>query len=504
MLNIQTLINMLRLLYIEAYLKDSLGNSAKTITSLLSEHKPKDEITDLKMEGLVAVLKEMLQHDFVRPMTEQTYKYGLEMNIGKDEDIFKIIFSIPEEIEDLKAEAFNLRRSLTRQDKLTKLRTGFTRAYAELNGDEEIPDFGAFIQKTVEHLEDNNPDKTSDSAIIDSVDLGDSSALEAMMERVNEASRDRGVWKTQWQKFNDMTQGGLRSGQINFFNALQHNYKSGLTLTTFLSLPLLNPPKPSERKGKPTLVWVSFEDPLVKIFGDAFSYLKVWENPDCNRVNLDEYSAKEMSDYIQNFYKDTGYDVKFFRIDPSDFSFRALFDFLTDLEIKGASLRVVGLDYISHIPRVGCSDKGAMGADVRELVRRIKNWMEARDILCMSPHQLSSGAKALKREGLPDHELVAKVVNNGYTADSSQIDQELDLEVAMNIVKINGKSYLNVGRGKHKLNSVIDDPEKLNFYLPFPDNGNKIPPDVYPDKAVDCIGFHDIKNIPSEDEISFT
>jgi len=277
---------------------------------------------------------------------------------------------------------------------------------------------------------------------------------------------------------NDMLQGGFRDGQLAVINGLQHSYKSGFTLSTFISLLLLNPPKPSKRKGKPTAVWMSMEDDMRKVMGDVYGMLKMFDNPNHPRINLEDEDPEEMAKYVIKRLEETGYDVKFFRIDSSDYSYKALFEFLTKIEMKGGSIRITGIDYIANIPKTGCSTTGATGADTRELFRRIRNWVQARGILTLSPHQLNTQAKQMIKDGLPRYELVPRVLKNGYTADSSQIDQELDIELCVNPFEKDGKDYLMVGCGKHKLNSVIEDKRKLIFILPFPENGNKIPQNI--------------------------
>jgi len=318
-----------------------------------------------------------------------------------------------------------------------------------------------------------------------------------IFNKIKNDSDPKGVWKTHLSGMNDMLQGGMRDGQLVFINGTQHSYKSGLSLTTFLSLGLLNEPRPSKKPGKPTLVWLSMEDDMRKVMGDVYGYLKVFDDSDHPRVELKDICPDEATEFVTSRLNASSFDFQFFKIDSSDFSFRALFDFLTKLEMEGASLRVVGIDYIANIPKTGCSKNGALGADTRELVRRIRNWMQARNILCISPHQLNTQAKQLIKDGLPGHELVPKVLKNGYTADSSQIDQELDIEIAINPFTYKERDFLMVGCGKHKLNSVIDDRSKLIFITEFPTNGNKIPPDVKDGQESRC--WAKLEDIPDVD-----
>lgn len=86
----------------------------------------------------------------------------------------------------------------------------------------------------------------------------------------------------------------------------------------------------------------------------------------------------------------------------------------------------------------------------------------------MTPHQLSTEAKMLTRQGVES--FVKEIANKGYYDSCRTIDQEVDLEVAIHIEKVNGRSYLTMQRGKHR--KVTPTPQKdLYCVLPFHDIG---------------------------------
>jgi hypothetical protein len=327
-------------------------------------------------------------------------------------------------------------------------------------------------------LELNNPAAVSEKALIGSLSLTDVDSVTKVAEDVITESSADGLWTTYLTGINNMTQGGFRDGQLAYIEALQHNNKSGLLLGLLATLPFLNKPRPSERPGIPTIVLFSFEDSLTKILGDLYGIIKMYQNPNHDRIELDELHPDEIKHTILEAYKDTGWDFVVHRIDPSDFTYNDLFNFVNELEIKGASVRELGMDYLSQISKGGCIKDGPMGTDLRDLIKRVKNWIASKDIMGISAHQLNQAAKRLKQEGVPDHEFLEKIVGLGYTEASGQIDQELDLEILINLIKANGKTYMGVTRGKHKLNSVIKNHEDLSFVVKLPDNGNKLAPDV--------------------------
>ena len=89
-------------------------------------------------------------------------------------------------------------------------------------------------------------------------------------------------------------------------------------------------------------------------------------------------------------------------------------------------------------------------------------------ITVITPHQLSTEAKMLIRDGRQD--FVKEIANKGYYSGSRQIDQEVDSEIYIHIEKVNGRSYLTIQRGKHRGVGIIPDPQKY-LVLPFYDIG---------------------------------
>jgi len=90
-----------------------------------------------------------------------------------------------------------------------------------------------------------------------------------------------------------------------------------------------------------------------------------------------------------------------------------------------------------------------------------------RKITFITPHQLSTDAKQLIRDGKEAGNFVKDIAGKGYYAGSKQIDQEVDIEIYIHIVHFNGRSYLTVQRGKHR-GLVGQTPfEDLYCVLPF-------------------------------------
>jgi hypothetical protein len=89
-------------------------------------------------------------------------------------------------------------------------------------------------------------------------------------------------------------------------------------------------------------------------------------------------------------------------------------------------------------------------------------------IIMITPHQLSTEAKQMIRDGRQD--FVKEIAEKGYWDKCRTIDNEVDIELYIHIEKLNKASYLTIQRGKHRLPTII--PDELKYIvLPFNDVG---------------------------------
>ena len=93
----------------------------------------------------------------------------------------------------------------------------------------------------------------------------------------------------------------------------------------------------------------------------------------------------------------------------------------------------------------------------------------------MTPHQLSTEAKQLIRDGNTD--FVKKMPGGGYYTGCKSVDNEVDIEIFIHIEKLNGRAFQTFQRGKHRGVSSTPDKDKY-FVLPFPEDGRPILDDL--------------------------
>lgn len=345
----------------------------------------------------------------------------------------------------------------------------------------KVGNFSDYLRNTIIQLEplSNSITSIKDPALVNEVDFENPDSLNVVFDDVKNLNNNTGIYKTGWHAFNRMCQGGFRtSGEFILLAALQHKYKSGFTLSLFSQIATYNTPIINERNAgkKPLLLRISFEDSLSNNLQFLYQYHKAAEGYPVTSKDFDSLSSKDMSEYILSKLTATGFHIKMLRVDPSQWTYTHLFNKIIELEAQGYAIHVCMVDYLGMMPTTGCT-QGPAGTDKRDLIRRVRNFTSARSITFITPWQLSSEAKQLIRNGVPEHQLVNEIAERGYFADSKQIDQELDLELYINLFTHKRKKYLAVRRGKHRVPTVIPDEDKY-FILPFPSLNIPILPDL--------------------------
>lgn len=342
---------------------------------------------------------------------------------------------------------------------------------------QEIGDLSAFLQKHVTECESLQvTGDVRDPAVMNEIMLHNVDEVTENLERAKEAITGSRVYRTGWVAMNNMLQGGFRPSNIATVNALPHNYKTGCTLSMYRHITTYNVPYYLNLKNKkPLALRISFEDNLEDNLQFLYQEIKFTETR--APVDIKGVSSKDMADYIREVMQRSGFEVKMVRVDPTRWSYRQLVDYVLKVESQGYKVEILMIDYLGMLPTTGCNTSGPMGTDMRDLFRRVRNFCTARDICCITPHQLSTDAQALERQGtVPTHLFVKELDGKGYTAGSKQLGQELDLEIYIHKVKHNGKWYLSFQRGKHRIPTIVDDEDKY-FLLPFP-HKMPIPADI--------------------------
>ena len=390
----------------------------------------------------------------------------LKMNTLDDEDTYKALaMGIEPElsIESLKRTTLNIKRSLNTYFKEQKLGEILTKSFSAWKfGRNKIANTRKFVSELTTQLEPYMVDLvTKDPAVITDVDMGNLGEVTKVFNEVRKTSTGVGILKTGWQGLNRMFNGGFRRGELVVIGALQAKFKTGFTLTLFKQIALYNIPVMIDATKKPLLLRISFEDSATLNF--QFLYQSLKENETGMKADLAGVSDEEMARYVQEKLGVAGYHIRIMHVNPSLWTYKDICNKVIELEADGYEVHMCMVDYLIKVPTTGC-DQGPMGSDVFNMYERIGNFFRARGITFITPHQLSTDAKMMIREGRGD--FVKELPGRGFYMKSKQIDQVVDLETFIHIEILNGASYLTIQKGRHR---GVQTPIK-NQYMVLPFN----------------------------------
>lgn len=368
-------------------------------------------------------------------------------------------------------------KSFINQEKVSRILTART---AEWNFRySNIDDPLKFIQDSIGDLEGlMSHSGTRDNAIQDEVNFDNIESVVAVSQKVVEINNGTAIWKTGWQDFNDMFQGGLREGETIVCGALPHNDKTGTTLSLFKQMCIYNEPRIRKPGKKPTLVRLTFEDPMTNNMSYLYQNIVYNETGvELSESDMAKVSAEEIATTVKECLTRTGFGVRMAYIDPSDWSFRNLQNYVLKLESEGHDVQVLMVDYLSMIPTTGCR-QGPAGTDLQDLYRRMRNFCRSRGILFISPHQLSTEAMNLTRGQVNDETLLSFITLKGYWQDAKGLAREFDGAFYVHLIKKGDDTFKAFQRDKHRWPGILPESKKAFIYkypgkMPIPDDLGK-------------------------------
>lgn len=326
------------------------------------------------------------------------------------------------------------------------------------------------IHKTIRELHTtiepytHNFTESQHAGIVDAVDFNEPNEILDLLARCEVELSNDGTLKFGYQAINRMlgSARGARRGEFILVGALQHNFKTGFTLNLFKQVALYNKPYMRDPKKKPLLLHFSLENELP--MNVMWLYVNLKENETGVKCDVSNVNIEEATKYIVERMGVNGYNIAMVRLDPNAVGIFDLIDIMLKYIADGYEIHLVVCDYVNMVNRSGIDKSGPMGTEIRSLMRIMRNFTSSRGITFITPHQLSTEAKNLVRDDIPD--FVQFIANKGYYDGSKQIDQEVDLELIIHIEIIGGVSYLTVQRGKHRKLEITPEKDKYTV-LPF-------------------------------------
>jgi len=464
------------LLYRESLLTELSDNSSELVRSVIENIKTEElslGFSDTKtiLEALKDTALTMCNNSSKDEYELSDLLQTLKFNLNSDDKLYETIkVSLEQEmtVPGLKRSIISTRKQITDYFKTQKVNDVLSNAsYTFKYKRESIRDVKQFVSEIIAQLEPLQISTTaSDPAVISDLDLGDDESMCKVFEDIEKANKGTNVYKTGWKALNRMLQGGFRPG-LTSIGALQHKYKTGFSLTLFKQIALYNKPLTQDPDKKPLLLRISFEDDLELNLQFLYQSLKYDETRE--RVDMKNIDIKGMSAYVKERLQVNGFHIKLLRVDPGQWTYANICNKVIELEAQGYNVEVLMLDYLSKVPTTGCTNTGTTGSDICDLFSRIRNFVSPKRIVCITPHQLSTEAKQLIRNGMPEDQFVKHVAGLGYYQHTRALDQIVDLELFIHLFKHEKETYLSVMRGKHRIPTIVPE-SQLYFLLKFPKN----------------------------------
>ena len=304
------------------------------------------------------------------------------------------------------------------------------------------------------------------SGVINSIDYTDQSDIKKTFDEAIEESSIEGIMTPGYQGVRDMLgwHQGFRRGDFWMVAALQHNWKSGFSLNLLKHFAIHNRPLVTEEKLKPLHLHISTENAITDNLTILYQSFK--ENETHEEIDITKIDSGEASAYVYQRTSETGYEIQMLRVNPSEFTYRSLEDLVHYYEAQGYAIHTIVFDYLNMISKKGCLS-GAQGMDTRDLFRRVRNFMSEKKILFITPHQISTDAKYLLRQGVDD--LVKELKGKSYWDSCKTIDQEVDGCIICHIEFYKGIPYFTMILDKHrKAGQITLEEKKYCAYRMYP------------------------------------
>lgn len=454
------LVRIITLLYLESLVSSKTGpNSRALIEEVLTHIKAPEAVivADFSKDATVK-LKEVITWLLTYEPGDEINKIDLlnriRMATEYEDYIFDSIelnFSICEDLEEVRKSIAKEQLELNQFINKAMVMNVFKEAYQMTHFKPEAVDWTNIVADINSRLEPFKDMQGSidNSSQVDVVDLSDPDSLAKAFQTGLNDIKAEGIIRFGWQGFNRMfgSRGGARRGEMIVVGALQHKFKSGTSLEMLIGAALFNRPYMHDETKKPLLLRFSLEN---QIFEDIIHvYRSLIEAETGTHIDEDTVDPILAANYVNERLSVNGYNVIFDRRNPSDFTYSTLFKIVEDYERRGYEVHMLNIDYLAMMSTRGCK-QGATGMDIRDLFRRVRNFAAAKDILCITPHQLSVDAKKKIREGTSEPDFVREIANKGFYDSCSTIDQEVDMEINQHLVVINGVTYVTWMRGKHR------------------------------------------------------
>lgn len=449
------------LLYVYRSKSNNKTFNIEDVTNLLDLIKSKN--TDIL--NLKDIVKNILKED----IDKSTLLDALTLNLPEDSPILnKLTLLVNTELESKELDKYlNTMKVLISESTVQAvneskiMQTAFSLSTKDLSLEERkllAKQLKAEIKDDTESVKDGNADE------MESVSISNIGGLKKLLDKT--VNGEKLTLKTGWSDFNKAVAGGLATGELVDVEALSHKNKTGFTMSLFLQT-LLNNKITLENGKKPLWIWISLEDDILQVVIKMFVYLyfrKYKQMPlilDLTNEDIEKFFADEIAA--------TGNELVIKRINASKFTLTSYERLVRTYTLLGFRVVCTAIDYLEKGFEGTNNGAGNNAFALKAYVSGFRTYIQDENILCITPWQISADANTLLRNGLTDIDFLPTINGKGYTQGSKSLIQELDVQLGIHLVKINGIHYQAVQVGKLK-RPVFVNPDDKYLLIPFEKN----------------------------------
>ena len=404
----------------------------------------------------------------------------LKLNCGQDDRLYDLFESaLTEQMSEkgLKISVVHKRTAIVNHFREQKISEVLAKAsYMFKFKRSEIPDVNGFLDDISMQLDSiRTKNSLKDPAVMAEIDFDEPGSLDNVFTNIKEQSNGAEGYIFGFTEANEMVGGKLGSKDFMMVPSLSHNYKTGFVNSLYMQMVQYNKPRCRDADKKPLALLIKFEDKPEKTLKFFYEYLKYDETRDT--VDIKNVSDDEMKRYVSERLKANGFHIKILRVNPSEWTIKSYFNKIIELEAQGYFIEFVVMDYLAKMPTTGCVSSGPIGTDMRDMVKRAKNFGESKLFPTITPHQLSTQVQKMLQNGTPAEAILFQIFENHLTEGSNQLVQEVDIMLYLMKVYKKDRYWLHLHWGKTR--DFVIPKVSQSAYLQFPEDGMPIPSNIH-------------------------
>lgn len=446
-----------------------IDNYIKSPANLTARANDKETIDNLK-SVILWMIESIYNKNFDKTLLLQRVRLAIVENDELYES-FSISLSDTNDAEEVRRRIRGYEKVINEYRNRIDLKKILGIGYNQLltEGDEvNISNIAQSLIPELMRLEENSSirEKGSSPAIINVCDFSDDKEIVDKFRSAQDDVKPEAVLKTGYQGINRMLgkDGGFRRGETIVIGALRFNYKTGLTLDFAVDVPHVNIPYMYDNTKIPLILYISTENSMS--LNLRLMEKRIYEQKYNVSIDPDELEPEFASSMVKEYVEKNGYKFIFMELNSTETNYVELIKILDFYQNdKNYEIHLLAIDYLATISKDNVKNSSKVaGAEIRELFRIMRNYCRPKKITLLTPHQISTEAIGLKRQGVKN--FIKEVVNKLYWDSCKSLDQEIDVDIQINVERYGGKDYLSCGRGKDR--GSPNTPEEDKFcYLVF-------------------------------------